>query len=262
MPANVIVRGNTFTNNWTDAQDGHGILFQATNDAGDSPWTNITNVLFELNSVRNTERGINLNGHDYTAGHDSVGMNGITFQNNFFQINTARILTVVNEVKNLTIEHNTFDNVDDPGGGKFVIMVYGLIAIPGNTTRVANYAIQNYIFRNNLLYHAGGHEGEYGLMGTAGLNEHVDGTYVFSHNVMAGGPDGITYPTATNQFPSVASYETNFVDTVDYVLTPGSAYNNAGSDRSRSSGASIPRRSTSPRPPCRTAPSGSPITRP
>jgi hypothetical protein len=222
---NVIVRNNTFENNWTDAQDGHGILFQATNDAGDSPWTKITDVDFYRNQVINTERGINLNGHDYTAGHESYGMERVTFRENLFTITTGRILTVVNEVKELTLNHNTFVNANTDT--KFGIMIYGLIAIPGNTTRPADYAIRDYTFTNNILRYSGGHEGEFGLMGTSGLDEHVDVGYTWSHNVMADGPDGHTYP-GTNYYPSVATLDSDWE--IDYTLKTGSAYNNAGTD--------------------------------
>ena len=56
----VLVEGNVFENNWTDAQAGWGIGMLSINQGGSAPYSVVSDVTFRRNVVRGSENGINL----------------------------------------------------------------------------------------------------------------------------------------------------------------------------------------------------------
>jgi hypothetical protein len=60
----VLVEGNTFENNWTDAQNGTAILFTPRNQDGTAPWSVVQDVTFRRNIVRNVGGGATVLGTD------------------------------------------------------------------------------------------------------------------------------------------------------------------------------------------------------
>ena len=217
---NVVVRNNLMENNWPGGQDGYAILFQPVNDTANSPWNKVTDVLFEQNTVRGVENGINILGYEWQTNYTSSQTTRVTFRNNLFVIRN-RFLKAGGEVGILTIEHNTVDN-----GGPLGALYFGAVHPAGESQREATAAIQNLTFRNNLLYLNEGLSGDGTAPGMSTLQTYAN-TYTWTHNVLANRIGSQTYP-ATNWYPSSAEHKAQFKD--DYTLVAGSSYRNAGSD--------------------------------
>jgi hypothetical protein len=102
----------------------------------------------------------------------------------------------------------------------------------GGPQRASTYAVDQLVFRNNLVYH-----NDYGWMDADGngfaqdcLDYNVNTSVTFDRNVLADRHNAAhTYP-GTNYFPSSASLANDFQDTTNYYLKPTSAYHNAGTD--------------------------------
>jgi hypothetical protein len=60
----VVVRGNVFENNWTNAQTGVAILITPRNQDGACTWCTVADVDFQFNVVRHTAGAFNLTGVD------------------------------------------------------------------------------------------------------------------------------------------------------------------------------------------------------
>ncbi|HEU4767763.1 MAG TPA: hypothetical protein VFS77_10320, partial [Pyrinomonadaceae bacterium] len=101
---NVIIDGNVFENNWTDAQAGRAILFTVRNEQSTAPWSTIQNVEFTNNIVKNSPAALNLLGSDYPK--PSKRATGIRIANNLFIDISAAFLTM-SGYYDVTIEHNT-----------------------------------------------------------------------------------------------------------------------------------------------------------
>lgn len=228
-----IVRNNTFERNWTDAQNGYAILFTVRNDDGNcdgctvtsgAPWTVVEDVLFENNTIRDVEHGINI------LGYDSYGASGratrIVIRNNTVQTG-GTFLQVGGEVGTLTVDHNTVDN-----GYTFMSLYAGgvWVASEGQATgRTARWAVENFTVTNNLANH-----NDYGLMGedsgigTPGL-ERQTLTYRWTNNVLAGHYP-YAYPPVTMR-PTPEEHAARFVQfALPYVLLPSSPYTDAATD--------------------------------
>lgn len=222
----VHVHHNLMENNWTGGQAGHSILFQPINDDGDSPWSRITDVLFEQNIIRNGEKAINLLGFNYMVGYPSQGMARVTFRDNLFlnhASGTGSVLLASGEIDSLTIENNTFDNGQ---WGSAVYLYADQIALPGGKTRPGLFSIKNFNFVNNLM-----RCGEYGLFGDAvagpglpTITKHLVTPHI-TNNVCAG-ISGQSWGTGTNWFPSLTEFASQF--NPGMVLKEGSAYRTRG----------------------------------
>jgi hypothetical protein len=102
----VIIRGNKFSNCWTDGQTGTGIVVHTRNQSGSCPTCGNERVLIERNEMDNVNTAFTILGRDYT--HISRrGKNYIIRDNIFttlnyqcFQINAESLFT--------QIDHNTF----------------------------------------------------------------------------------------------------------------------------------------------------------
>jgi hypothetical protein len=217
---NVVVRNNLMENNWPGGQDGYAILFQPVNDTANSPWNKVTDVLFEQNTIRGVENGINILGYEWQTNYTSSQTTRVTFRNNLFLIRD-RFLKAGGEVGILTIEHNTVDN-----GGALGALYFGGVHPAGENPREATAAIQNFTFRNNLVYLNGGLSGDGTAPGMSTLDTYVD-TLTWTHNVLANRIGSQTYPN-TNWYPSSTEHKAQFK--TDYTLVAGSPYSNAGSD--------------------------------
>jgi hypothetical protein len=217
---NVVVRNNLMENNWSGGQDGYAILFQPVNDTANSPWNKVTDVVFEQNTIRGVENGINILGYEWQTDYTSSQTTRVTFRDNLFRIQN-RFLKAGGEVGILTIEHNTIDN-----GGPLGAMYFGGVHPAGGNLREATAAIQNLTFRNNLLYLNGGLSGDGTAPGMSTLQTYVN-TLTWTHNVLANRIGSQTYPN-TNWYPSSAEHKAQFK--ADYTLVAGSTYKNAGSD--------------------------------
>jgi hypothetical protein len=215
----VTVRGNLFERNWTDGQAGFGILFKVQNQDGAAPWAVLEDVLFENNVIRDTENGINIVGYD--PYHLSGRATRITIRNNLL-LTPGIGFQFGGEIGALTINHNTIVN-----GFTLMVFYIGAVWDPGAPApRMANFAVEQLTYTNNLAYHnAYGVKGEGTAVGTPSLAFHTM-SYVWTNNVLAGGA-GQPYPAIT-WTPSVAGYQQQLDS--DYHLLPTSPYVKAATD--------------------------------
>ena len=208
---------NTFENNWEQAQAGTAILFTSRNQYGRCLWCRVEDVVFEHNIVRRTGGAIQILGWDDER--PSAQANNITIRHNQFSDfgksygGNGYFVYVIDQPLNVTVDHNTI--VSNDGAG--VIMADKRAAI-------------NFVFTNNVMRH-----NTYGIFGSgysAGLTTIAryfpDGR--FERNVLAGG-SAAKYP-AGNLFPTVAAFESHFVDHAggDFALVPGADWAQAGTD--------------------------------
>jgi hypothetical protein len=114
---------NVFEYSWLDAQVGYLVLFTGLNDGGACTWCTVKDVTFTNNIVRHGNAGMQLSGHlSYTV-PQNIGPagNNITIRNNlFYDINESwgktsplgSWLLIANDIYNVTIDHNTVDQVN------------------------------------------------------------------------------------------------------------------------------------------------------
>jgi hypothetical protein len=222
----VTVRNNLFEHNWSDAQSGTAIVFTVRNDEGGAPWSVLEDVLFESNTIRDTEGVFNVLGFDsYQA---SGRATRITIRNNL-AIGTGFFLQAGGEVGTLTLDHNTVDQ-----GRNFLTLYTGDVWPAGTAApREAQFSVESLTVTNTLANH-----NEYGVFGgSIGTSALVAMTrsYQWTHNVLAGGA-GQTYPPVT-WLPTVAAHRAQF--NADYSLVASSTYRGAGSD-GKDLGAALP----------------------
>lgn len=215
---NVIIDGNVFENNWTDAQDGKAILFTVRNQECTAPWSIVENVTFTNNTVKNAEGALNFLGYDNEvtasfgkcnpASTSGRGTNALVKNNFFYNING--LFFQINGFYNVTLDHNTS------------FQTYNTYTLYGEQSL-------GYVSTNNLtIENPYGIFGDGGYMGTAALTKYTP-SFVFSKNLMVRASASIN--PAGNFYPAQVS-DVGFVDFAggNYALSSSSAYCNAGTD--------------------------------
>src|SRR2546427_3740573 len=175
----VLIEGNVFENDWTDAQTATAILFTVRNQDGTAPWSQIDHVTFHDNIVRHSGSGLSVLGYD----------------NNFPSQQT----------NNVSIENNLLYDLNGTtwgGFGAFVLMLNGTadVAIDHNTVFQSQHVVvadllpnSGFVFTNNIAPH-----NRYGVFGSGrgsgndSLNTYFPGS-VFRRNVIPGAP-AASYP--------------------------------------------------------------------
>ena len=217
---NVVIDGNVFENNWTDAQDGKAILFTVRNQECTAPWSTVENITFSNNTVKGVEGALNFLGADnevtasfgkcHPASSSGRGTNAV-ISNNLFTDIRGTFLTF-NGFNKVSLLHNTHLQTGN------IMTLYGTPA-------------QQFVYRDNLTIRS---DKGYGVFGD-GLGEGVAALRkfapdaVFKNNVLALADESL-YPKE-NHFP--ASIErVGFVnlDKGDYRLANGSPYKKASSE--------------------------------
>ncbi|HKX27554.1 MAG TPA: hypothetical protein VJ302_07675 [Blastocatellia bacterium] len=213
----VLVNGNTFENNWLDAQVGFAILFTVRTEDGNAAWAVVNDVTFTNNILRHSGSGINISGSDEAP---AIGdSRRIRIANNLFEdINgprwgeaDGRWLQIIAGPDEVIVEHNT------------VFQTGTLVYADGDPP------CQGFVFRNNLAPHnAYGFFGSGVGSGTEALNRYFPGA-VFKKNVIIGGT-AKDYPP-DNLFPATMD-EIRFVDREkgNYRLSALSRYRKNGTD--------------------------------
>lgn len=216
----VIIRNNLFERNWTDGQSGTAIVFTPRNQDGRAPWSAVEDVLFERNTIRDTEAVFNLLGRDGIQ--PSGRLTRITIRQNLAVASRAFLIAGA-EVGVLTLDHNTTDQY-----GNFMTLYKGDVWEPGSVARPAQFAIESLTMTNSIGNHAAyGVFGDDTGIGTIAL-EKLTRSYTWTHNVLAGEAGQIySYPQVTWQ-PSMADHRARLTNT--YTLVAGSPYINAGND--------------------------------
>ena len=215
----VTIRGNLFERNWTDGQTGYGILLKVVDQGGTAPWSVLEDVIFEQNTVRDTENGFNILGHDYAK--PSGGATRITIRNNLL-VTSGTAFQIGGEVGDLAIDHNTIDQ-----GYTLMSLYKGTVWNAGDAAaRPGVYAVEHLTYTNNLARHnTYGVKGQGTAVGTPSLTAFTL-SYVWTNNVLAGGA-GFPYPAVT-WFPTVTAYVQSFDSS--YHLVTGSPYIGAATD--------------------------------
>lgn len=157
----VVIRNNLLEHNWTDGQNGYGLLVKVANQDGRAPWSVTQDVLIEGNVLRDTENGINILGTDYQ--YPSGTVDRLLIRRNL--IETPGTAIQLSGGKSITFDHNTFKN------GYTFMSLYGL-------------KTENLVVTNNL-----GNHNDYGVKGDStgiGISALVAFTlqYTFSQNVL------------------------------------------------------------------------------
>ena len=215
----ITIRGNLFERNWTDGQTGFAILLKVVNQGGTAPWSVLEDVIFEQNTVRDTENGFNILGNDYAK--PSGRATRITIRNNLL-LTPGMAFQAGGEIGDLAIDHNTIDQ-----GSTLMSLYKGTVWSAGAAAaRPGTYAVEHLTYTNNLARHnAYGVKGQGTAVGTPSLTTFTPG-FVWTNNALAGGA-GYPYPSIT-WFPTVAVYTQSFDS--NYHLVTGSPYIGAATD--------------------------------
>ncbi|HZS48362.1 MAG TPA: PKD domain-containing protein [Blastocatellia bacterium] len=108
----VLIKRNTFTNNWLDAQAGYAVLFKSVNQDDTAPWSVSQDIQFLDNIVSHSASAINIQGHDpdYASGQTVR----VCIENNLFEdISGAPwgggegTFLKVNQSDSILVDHNT-----------------------------------------------------------------------------------------------------------------------------------------------------------
>jgi hypothetical protein len=210
----IVVDGNLFEYNWADAQSGFAILFTPRNQNGGAPWSIVSDAQFTNNIIRHVASGINILGTDDI--YNSQQLHNLTIRNNLFEDvsapwgGTARLFQILNSALNVTVDHNT-------GFPTGAILIADQSPSPG------------LLFTNNLTGHgAYGFFGSGQAEGTATLAVYLPNS-VFQGNAIIGG-NAALYPSG-NYFPADID-DVGFVDSAagDYSLLADSSLHDAATD--------------------------------
>lgn len=144
---NVIIDGNVFEGNWTDAQAGRGIVFTPRpSDSG--PAAVVEDVQFTNNVVRQTGSGMLILGMDEVPQPQVTTLRRVRIANNLILVDGPQFgsngacWTVINATEDVTIERNT--------------------CIQTQHIVVADYAPnKRFTFTNNIVRH-----NDYGIFGS------------------------------------------------------------------------------------------------
>jgi hypothetical protein len=218
---NVLIEGNVFEGNWTDAQAGRAIAFTPRpSDSG--RWAVVEDVVFQNNIVRQVGSGLITLGADEAPAPTETRLRRVKVINNLFEIDGPRFgsngafATVINKTEDVTIEHNTVIQT-----GQIIVTDYA-----PNT---------RFIYRNNIARHT-----EYGIFGSGvgigkpAIAHYFPGSSITANVIVKEGnaPSNAEslYP-AGNFFPQ-SMQAVGFVDydRGDYRLRPGSRFHAAATD--------------------------------
>jgi hypothetical protein len=206
---NVIIDGNIFENNWTDAQAGRAVLFTVRNEQTTAPWSTIENVQFTNNIVKNSPAALNLLGTD--APKPSGRGTGLRIANNLF-LDIREAFFTINGYYDVTVEHNTHFQSGN------IMILYGEPSL-------------RFTYRNNLTIRDSngyGVKGDGTGEGTIALNMFTPG-YKFDKNVIVNAQASL-YPPQNFYPNSVAAV--GFVDYErgNYRLRPDSRFHGTATD--------------------------------
>lgn len=213
----VTIRHNLLENCWTDAQTGFAVLFTVRNQDGRAPWSTIEDVLFDGNTIRNSENGINISGTDDER--PSAQARGLVIRDNLIVVRDWLSLAG-NEWTDCVVEHNTCFH-----GGPPQVVTTGLIWVAGDAARRPSaFALQHVRWVNNCNY-----LNDYGFFGDSGVPwvDFIAGTVEMTHNAFAANRSGQTLP-GDNWYPSAAEHEAQFAP--GYTLRPESPYQTRATD--------------------------------
>jgi hypothetical protein len=218
----VVVDGNVFENNWTDAQAGRAIVFTPRpSDSG--TWAVIEDVQFINNIVRNVGSGMLILGADEPPAPTETRLRRVRVANNLWENIDGRqfgsngfFLTVINKTEDVTIEHNTSFQTGNIIGADYAPNI-------------------RFVYRNNISPH-----NEYGIFGGGKspgkptIEHYFPGSTITGNVIVkeVNAPSNVesVYP-AGNSFPE-SIQAVGFVDYKggNYRLAPGSRFRSAAAN--------------------------------
>lgn len=227
----VLVENNIFENNWADAQAGMAIVIKSSQDAcGTCTWEGTTDLTFRYNRVRNSPRGVALQGVDCSGqACVDVHVQRVRIENNLFENigsfngtgQDGWLFIMSQDLKDISIAHNTFlHNVSGFGLTMMGDVAYG--------------AARNISFRDNVFTNPIG----YGLMysgtqvGVKSMEALASSSWEFNRNVMIGvSPEFVSLHPAASFYPTtVADVGFTAYGSGDYRLTASSPYKGKATD--------------------------------
>jgi hypothetical protein len=153
-----VIRNNVFERTWTDAQSGWAIVFTPRNDDGNAPWACVEDVLFERNTIKGAERGLNALGYD--SYHSSGRLTRVVVRHNVWET-ADKFFQAGGEVGELALEDNTVVN-----GERWGLLYQGAIWPTVETLsspRPTRYAVEHLRLERNT-----GIRRYYDYLGSAG----------------------------------------------------------------------------------------------
>jgi hypothetical protein len=171
----VVIRNNTFERSWTDAQTGYGISFKSVNQNGTAPWSATEDVLFESNTIRDVENGINIQG--FAADQPGGRTTGIVIRGNDVQT-TGIAVQITGGPGAITLDRTTFVNG------------YTFLQLAGNP--IASLTVTNVLANHNAY----GVKGDGTGIGLPSLTKFAT-ALTWANNVLLGGAGKGSYPATT-----------------------------------------------------------------
>jgi hypothetical protein len=212
----VVVDGNLFEYNWTDAQSGYAILFTPRTSGGTT--AAIEDVQFTNNVVRHVAAVFQITGQDDLAQHPKEHLlRRVRVANNLFEdVDGERwdgdgaFLKIGQSADYVTVDHNT-------------------VLHTGNITKAYGDPSLNFVFTNNLLAH-----NAYGVMGDGQSpgRKTIEAFFpggVFRGNLIAGGEERL-YPPGNFYPPTLDAARLEDPAAGDYRLQPASPYRQRAGD--------------------------------
>jgi hypothetical protein len=170
----VVIRNNTFERSWTDAQTGYVVSLKSVNQNGTAPWSATEDVLFEGNTIRDVENGINIQG--FAADQPGGRTTGIVIRGN--DVTTTGIaVQITGGPGAITIDRTTFVNG------------YTFLQLAGN--QIENLTVTNVLANHNAY----GVKGDGTGIGLPSLTKFAT-ALTWANNVLLGGA-GKPYPPTT-----------------------------------------------------------------
>jgi hypothetical protein len=232
----LLVEGNVFENNWTDAQAGFAFIMKSENQNGDSPWTQSTDITFRYNRIRNTGNVWNLAANP--SGAPAVPAARIAITDNVVEdVNTGvftgdgHSLQLLGGLADIVYAHNTV--VSASGGGAAAVVL-------GSLPTIERLALHSNVFVHGTY----GVKGNGTAEGRPSLALFAPGS-LYARNLMVGGGKAADYPGGN--FFARSMTDVGFVDLTggNYRLS-ASSYRGRGFD-GRDVGADIERVDTETR---------------
>ncbi len=158
----ILIEGNVLDGSWADGQNGYAFVLKSVNQGGRCTWCAARDITIRYNLVRNSGSGFGLSGKDPGVVSEHLGRLLIE-QNVVENISVGafqgdgRLVSVMNDVQDLTIRHNTMTSTgaikqfleigDPPGATNFVyddnLATHGAYGLFSSTKGVGEVALQN-----------------------------------------------------------------------------------------------------------------------
>ena len=182
----MLVEGNVFENNWSDAQDGFAFVIKAENQDGSAPWTTASDVIIRDNLIKGTGSVFNLSGTGSSSNQVVRGARFLVTNNLVTSVNTGpfkgdgKAFQILGGLSDLVVTHNTVINQNASSA---------TVVFDGPPAR-------RLVMHSNVLG-----AGQYGVKGSdAGVGRGTLAKFapgsVFERNVLVGG-DCSSYPSGT-----------------------------------------------------------------